>query len=138
MFTCQHEDCGPYNSYIGMTSTRLSRRLTYHLQNGAPKQHYNSAHKCTLTRSQLEQGTSILTREMDVRRLMILEALLIKEKCPTINLQTDDLHALPSARPVSAYRNRTANTKSDHPTECRERPAHGAPRATSLQHTTVT
>ena len=104
MFTCQHEDCAPYNSYIGLTTTKLSRRLTCHLQGGAPKNHLRSTHNAPLTRNHLEQGTTILARETDPRRLSILEALFIKEKSPTMNMQVDDLLTLPSARLMTTPR----------------------------------
>ena len=35
---CNNVDCGPH-SYIGMTRTRLTRRLTLHLQDGTIKKH---------------------------------------------------------------------------------------------------
>ena len=81
-----------------MTATKLSRRLTCHLQNGAPKQHQVTRHNTLLTRKQLEDGTKILAYENDARRLAILEALFIKEHSPSMNLQSHDLLTLPSAR----------------------------------------
>ena len=38
--SCQHEDCGPRTSYVGMTTTRLSRRLTCHLQAESIRNHH--------------------------------------------------------------------------------------------------
>ena len=102
-FSCQHDDCAHHKEYIGMTTTRLSRRLTCHLQGGAPKHHYHSKHRAILTRNHLEKGTVILAKENDARRLSILEAIIIKEKRPEMNLQVDDLQALPSARQMSTY-----------------------------------
>ena len=95
--TCTAEDCGPH-SYIGMTRTSLSRRLTCHLQNGSIKEHYNKGHQTKLTRQQLEDNTSIIDRETDTRRLMFLEALYIEEIKPTINLQVRDLKILPTRK----------------------------------------
>ncbi|KAK8387767.1 hypothetical protein O3P69_018323 [Scylla paramamosain] len=54
----ESEECGPH-SYIGMTKTSLSRRLTYHLSNGAIKDHYAVKHNSSLTRENLE--TIIIT-----------------------------------------------------------------------------
>ena len=95
---CQHENCGPCGTYIGMTSTKLSRRLTCHLQNGAIKAHMLSRHNSPLTREHLEKGTSVLASETDHRRLAILEAVYIKMLTPSMNIQNEALLSLPSAR----------------------------------------
>ena len=101
-YFCQHEDCGPRTSYIGMTTTKLSRRLTCHLQSGTIKTHHLQVHNTPLTRKHLEEGTVILASDVDPRRLIILEALYIKTKNPSINLQNDFLLSLPSSRNVSS------------------------------------
>ena len=51
-YKCQLEDCELQrnSSYIGKTTTTLSRRLTMHLANGGPKQHTLQKHKTQLTR----------------------------------------------------------------------------------------
>lgn len=94
---CTAEDCGPH-SYIGMTRTTLSRRLTCHLQNGSIRDHYHVKHQTKLTRQQLEENTTIIDRETDPRRLMFLEAIYIEDMKPTINQQTRDLQILPTRR----------------------------------------
>ena len=40
-YKCNKGDCAllPKSSYIGLTTTSLSRRITMHLQNGGPKAH---------------------------------------------------------------------------------------------------
>ena len=97
--TCQNEDCGPHTtSYIGMTRTRLTRRLSYHLQSGAIKRHYQEIHGLRLTREQLVSGTEILDYETNPGRLAILEALYIKEEKPGINLQYEELFILPTLK----------------------------------------
>ncbi|MPC43322.1 hypothetical protein E2C01_036966 [Portunus trituberculatus] len=63
-----------------MTTTRLSRRLTYHLVSGAPKKHLKEQHRINITREMLEVNTEILTTCPDARRLPILEALYIIEE----------------------------------------------------------
>ena len=95
--SCSHEDCGPH-SYIGMTRTRLSRRLTCHLQAGAIKNHYRTHHNIALNRQHLEDGTTILDKETDHRRLLLLEALYIAEKRPTMNAQVEDFQILPTSK----------------------------------------
>ena len=97
--TCQNEDCRPHaTSYIGMTRTKLTRRLSYHLQNGAIKKHYQEKHGVRLTREALVSGTEILDYETNPGRLAILEALYIKEEKPAMNLQYEELFVLPTLK----------------------------------------
>ena len=50
-YKCNIGECEHLNSsYIGMTATTLSRRLTLHLQSGAPRDHTRRYHGTTLTR----------------------------------------------------------------------------------------
>ena len=98
-FTCNQGNCAALPStYIGMTTTRLTRRLTYHLASGAPRNHVQQAHKTTLTRKYLEENTEIITTCKDIRRLPIIEALYIKNMEPNLNIQSSDLQALPSLK----------------------------------------
>ena len=88
-FTCPHEGCTLRKSnYIGMTTTSLSRRLTMHLQAGSIKEHMTQQHNISLDRKQVEDNTVIIRSCNDVTRLHILEALYIRERCPSINNQT--------------------------------------------------
>ena len=48
------------NSYVGLTSTTLSRRLTMHLQGGAPLKHTRPAHNGTLNRDDIVSNTNII------------------------------------------------------------------------------
>lgn len=101
--SCNQGNCAALNtSYIGMTTVKLSRRLTYHLASGAPKSHMRKEHNKTLTREMLEKNTEIITTCTDMRRLPILEALYIKEMEPSLNIQHLDLQALPSMKRKSA------------------------------------
>ena len=87
-FFCPHEDCRLHSaSYIGSTSTTLSRRLTMHLREGSPKEHMSLRHSLSLTRKQLVENTIIIARSSAPNRLRILEALYIKDRNPTINKQ---------------------------------------------------
>ena len=86
--------------YIGMTTTKLSRRLTLHLSNGAIKKHHQTVHQSSLTRKDLEEGIEILQAESDHRRLYILEALHIKDKNPSIKKQTPDPFTFPTSKVV--------------------------------------
>ena len=87
-FSCKAEGCELRNSsYIGMTTTTLSRRLTMHLQSGGPSKHMSEHHNQPITRQLLVDNTKILHQENDYNRLQIKEALLIKNKRPYINNQ---------------------------------------------------
>ena len=98
-YTCKLGDCATQPStYIGMTTMKLTRRLSYHLSTGAPKNHHRDHHQTTLTRTTLVENTEILAVNQDLRRLPILEALFIKEMSPNLNIQAEDLQALPSVR----------------------------------------
>ena len=88
--SCPKEDCVPLNnvSYVGMTATTLTRRLTCHLAAGAPKDHFRMYHGEALTRQLLEDNVKILDRYRDHYRLGIAEALYINKLHPSINLQS--------------------------------------------------
>ena len=87
-----------FHLYIGMTTMKLSRRLSYHLSSGAPKKHLQDAHNIPLKRQDLDKNTEILSTQQDPRRLCILEALHTKDLSPNLNIQAIDLQALPSMR----------------------------------------
>ncbi|KAG0724210.1 hypothetical protein GWK47_000475 [Chionoecetes opilio] len=74
--TCISEECGSH-SYIGMTLTRLTRRLTCYLNNGSIKKHYDTVHNSHLIRDDLNKNTIIFNEEQDTRRLLYLEAIYI-------------------------------------------------------------
>ena len=89
-FNCPIDGCSHLHQtsrYIGMTTCCLSRRLSYHLQNGAIQEHFLNVHGPRITRDQIVQGTTIRFRESDVERLRILEALIIKQEFPSLNNQ---------------------------------------------------
>ena len=89
-FSCNREGCRllPNMDYIGLTTTTLSRRLTCHLQSGGPRNHLKEAHNETITRTVLEECTSVVMRCPNANRLAIAEALITKDGTPAINLQT--------------------------------------------------
>ena len=76
--------------YVGLTQTKLSRRLTYHGQNGSILNHFQESHNCKPTREQLTANTVIVTRESDRYKLCIKEALVILNTKPLINKQFDN------------------------------------------------
>ena len=100
-YTCKKGNCEALSqSYIGMTTTKLSRRLTLHLSGGAIKRHHEDVHQSSLTRKDLEEGIDILQTETDSKRLLILEALFIKDKNPSINRQNPDPFTIPTSKTV--------------------------------------
>ena len=58
-----------------------------HLQSGAIHTHTVDKHTQPLTRDILVNNTTVLLTETDYYRLHILEALLIRNKKPTLNNQ---------------------------------------------------
>ena len=88
-FKCPIGDCARQrnSAYIGHTTTTLSRRMTMHLQDGAPLKHLSQHHNMRLTRKIIEENTSIITKCSDVRRLRVLEAVHIRDRDPLINRQ---------------------------------------------------
>ena len=89
-FVCPDVDCRPLQiDYVGATTTTLSRRLTMHLAEGAPKAHMLSVHKRPLTRTDLTENTSIIAACTDQKKLFILEALHIRERAPSLNVQSN-------------------------------------------------
>ena len=89
-YNCTLGDCEhlPNASYVGLTTTTLSRRITMHLQSGGPKDHAAKKHdSAAFTRDALVNNTKIIRRENDFSRLQRYEALLIQQKNPIINNQ---------------------------------------------------
>ena len=109
-YKCNQDECQRLNrSYIGLTTTTLSRRLTMHLQHGSPKLHTSQQHHVNLTREMLVDNTKVLRYEIDYERLHILESLFIKNSHPSLNNQdtgtvrTLKLHNLPLDSPTPPH-----------------------------------
>ena len=77
----------PTETYIGMTQTSVSRRLTMHLQSGSILQHFLNSHNRKPTRSELTENTSIIAKADNRYILAVKEALLILHHDPSINRQ---------------------------------------------------
>lgn len=75
------------STYSGFTTCTLSRRLTFHLQDGAIQRHNIAAHQSKVTRKEIETFTKIRYQENDTNRLEILEALIIHFEEPALNKQ---------------------------------------------------
>ena len=93
-------------TYSGFTTCTLSRRLTYHLQDGAIQRHNLQKHCEKVTRKEIETFTRIRYQERDFNRLNILESLIINFEEPEINKQdtgrTRTLKLYGSSRNVSS------------------------------------
>ena len=87
MFKCHLGDCVSYenNTYVGLTTTTLSRRLTMHLNNSIGL--YLKIHSIPRSKFQkiLVENISIIAHEINKLRLEILEALHTKTQTPRIN-----------------------------------------------------
>ncbi|KAG0695838.1 hypothetical protein GWK47_026777 [Chionoecetes opilio] len=115
--TCKRGNCEVLpSSYIGMTTKKLSRRLTCHLTSGAPKSHLLEKHGIIITTTFLEENTELVDMCADVRRLPILEALYIKEINPKLNVQANDLQALPSMKRTKANNSLLTEKQSEEST----------------------
>ena len=112
-FTCPEEDCTPLSTYVGRTTTTLSRQISLHLQHGGPKQHLWTHHKRHLDRETMVENTEVIAEEMDHLRLTVLEAVIIKQLHPAINTQVNDFALLPSMKPV--HRRHTNITRIQEP-----------------------
>ena len=85
---CPANGCS--HSYIGMTTTKLSKRLAVHLQEGNFFQHFERNHGA-LERPLLLKSTSIIDKDTDRRRLRLREALHILHLKPTLNVTQETL-----------------------------------------------
>ena len=73
-----------------MTTTRLSKRLSVHLQEGNFFQHYRQHHG-VLQCSALLENTTIIDKDQDRRHLHLSEALHITKLRPTLNITQETL-----------------------------------------------
>ena len=73
--------------YDGLTTNTLSRRLSFHLQSGAIRHHFETKHNTRITRKEIVNWTRIRYQVRDTNRLKILEALIINAEDPELNRQ---------------------------------------------------
>ena len=93
-FICPANGCR--SNYIGMTSMRLSKRISCHAQEGAIYNHISKQHGMNPSRALILPHFKIIDDAPDVRRLRILEALHIGKEKPPMNT-TQETFLLPSA-----------------------------------------
>ena len=92
-YRCQNLGCT--QSYIGMTTTRFSKRISCHLQEGAIFLHHTRDHGRRPSREEVIAGMDIIGRESDPQLLRYLEALCILQHRPSLNT-TNEIVFLPS------------------------------------------
>ena len=90
-FQCEEGECthlpNKQTRYSGLTTCTLLRRLSFHVQNGAIKEDFLEKHKRKISREEIVNYTKTRYYERDVRRLEILESLIIRFEDPDINRQ---------------------------------------------------
>ena len=88
-YTCSRVGCNSAK-YIGYTSCSLHERFKMHTQNGSIIKHLREHHKIQkIPRKDLLEDTSVLATVPDRRKLIMTEAVIIKEKKPSLNSQAE-------------------------------------------------
>ena len=91
-YTCDKEPCNSTQlSYIGHTTTTIKDRFKQH---SSIKKHHRDAHNTNITGSQMTPNVRIIATNHTRQDLIILEALLIKQNKPIINIQTGDFNRI--------------------------------------------
>ena len=103
-FSCPFDDCARLHaSYIGMTTTTLSRRLTMHKKEGTIRIHLQTIHNITTTRDILNNNTRILYKNPNYFCLKLAEAIFIDNRKPKLNVQTQIATILPTRRTMTNH-----------------------------------
>ena len=84
VMSCSHE-------YIGMTTMRLGKRISCHVQEGAIYTHFRNVHNLSASRDTLIENINIIDSNTDVKRLRYLEAIHILDKKPSLNCTQEAL-----------------------------------------------
>ena len=88
-YTCSRAECN-FSKYIGYTTCSLHERFKMHTQNGSIIKHLRTSHKIQkVPRKDLLENTSVLATVMDRRKLIMTEAVFIKERKPNLNSQAE-------------------------------------------------
>ena len=93
-FKCPAVGCT--HSYIGLTTTRLTKRISCHLQEGNIYKHFTSYHNHPPARECLIKSIEVIDTAPDPKRLRYLEAIYIMSEKPTLNVTQENL-LLPTA-----------------------------------------
>ena len=95
-FKCPYEGGCPH-SYIGMTTMRLAKRISCHCQEGNIYQHIMHSHNRRPTKPEIENSFAIIGQTNNQTKLRFLEALLISQQKPTLNI-TNEVLILPTLK----------------------------------------
>ena len=88
-YSCNRAGCTTSN-YIGYTTCTLHERFKMHTQNGSVIKHLREKHNIQkILRKDILKDTTVLATCMDRRKLIMSEAVIIKEKRPTLNSQNE-------------------------------------------------
>ena len=79
------------NNYIGYTTNTLGTRMRQHSYSGAIRKHHEEVHQKRVKYDEIILNTSILQRLRTRDDLLIMEAILIKEHRPIINLKDEGI-----------------------------------------------
>ena len=83
-YTCTTGDCTARNvCYVGYTTCKLFRRITYHLQQGSIKDHHLQHHNSSITREGIIENIAIIAHNSNSRKLEALKATHIREISPS-------------------------------------------------------
>ena len=88
LYTCSQDEC-QLSSYIGYTECALVDRMRMHAQQGSILKHNSQRHQKKITTNEILHDTKILRHFNSKDDLTIAEALLIKEKNPSLNGQLE-------------------------------------------------
>ena len=90
-YTCTRDGCNATQKYIGYTTCTLQDRFRMHTQQSSSiKKHLQQHHSIQkVTTAELLKDVTIIQNASSKRDLIITEALLIKNRRPTINMQSE-------------------------------------------------
>ena len=88
-YNCNESGCNAAK-YIGYTTNILKTRIQQHSYKGSIKDHLIIEHNKEANQQYIINNTTILARKSNKNELQILEALLIKQHNPIINVQSSN------------------------------------------------
>ena len=114
-YRCQYTGCPA--TYVGMTTMRLSKRLSVYLQEGVIFQHHERQHKMKPSRMDIISNTKIFTSTIGVWRLRFLETIVILNMNPSLNIM-NEVNLLPSLlQRIRISNNNIQNSLSNYRSE---------------------
>ena len=90
-YKCPEDSCNAVSEYVGYTTNALRKRLQQHTYKGAIKDHA-LRHNRVLDLNHCTTNTQVIGRNNSKQEIIILEALLIKQRKPLINIQSENFN----------------------------------------------